>query len=152
MRNQHYCNNKCTRWIGLFLPLHRTVALGANGARFWCFKLLHIFYYQDSKKREDAIFILLYHFHLLANLQKFIWSFASDITIFYFRLQSKQLLGSYYMWYIHNSKLIQILIECSSRFSYLFYVISYCNNFSQTNTGFDLASTIYPSLQTKQLT
>ena len=39
---------------------------------------------QDSRGREGTIFIPLYHFHPLINIQTFICNFASEMTITYF--------------------------------------------------------------------
>ena len=36
---------------------------------------------QDSRGREGPSFILLYHFHLLTNIQTFICNFAREMTI-----------------------------------------------------------------------
>ena len=39
---------------------------------------------QESKRREETIFILLYHFHPLTNIQKFTCNFAREMTTAYF--------------------------------------------------------------------
>ena len=39
---------------------------------------------QDSRGRERTIFIPLYHFHPLTNIQIFICNFACEMTITYF--------------------------------------------------------------------
>ena len=36
---------------------------------------------QDNREREENIFIPLYHFHLLTNIQIFNYSFAPEMTI-----------------------------------------------------------------------
>ena len=39
---------------------------------------------QDSRKSEGTILIHLHHFHSFTNIQKFICSFVSDMTTFYY--------------------------------------------------------------------
>ena len=39
---------------------------------------------QNSRKKEGTILIHLHHSHSFANIQKFIFSFTSDMTTFYY--------------------------------------------------------------------
>ena len=69
--------------------LYRTITSSVNEVRMQKFHSCSTFFYafsfadsQNSMGRKERIFIPLYHFYQLTNIQAFICSFAYEMTTF----------------------------------------------------------------------
>ena len=98
MHNNHYCDSMRTWCYGLFffvkkLLIYRSITSNLNRIRIKIFLQLSVFslvfFFADiddpkySRKREGIIFISVYPFHLLKNVQTIIHSFSFEMTTYY---------------------------------------------------------------------